>query len=85
MKWSVFTVAVPDLSVEQVIPAAAEAGVHGVEWRCAPRPAEAKNQPPSFWGNNLCTIEPGTAQEVLQACGGRCASMASTAPPSCPT
>lgn len=71
MKWSVFTVAVPDLSVEQVIPAAAEAGLHGIEWRCAPGPAEATSQPPSFWGNNLCTIEPGTAPEVLQGLRGQ--------------
>jgi sugar phosphate isomerase/epimerase len=58
MKLSVFTVATPDLTPEQLIVSAKEAGIQGIEWRYKSTPAEIREQAPSFWGNNLCTIDP---------------------------
>lgn len=66
MKLSVFTVATPDLTPEQLVVTAKEAGLNGVEWRFAEVPEAAANDKPSFWGNNLCTLNPeSTAQELL--------------------
>ncbi|MCM3700150.1 sugar phosphate isomerase/epimerase [Paenibacillus macerans] len=58
MKLSVFTVATPDLTPEELVLAAREAGLDGVEWRFKEVPAEAKGEAPSFWRNNLCSIDP---------------------------
>jgi sugar phosphate isomerase/epimerase len=66
MKLSVFTVMTPDLTKEELITAAAAAGISGVEWRYAPISQEAANQEPSYWGNNLSTIVPGTSDEELE-------------------
>ncbi|RTE11171.1 sugar phosphate isomerase/epimerase family protein [Paenibacillus whitsoniae] len=65
MKLSVFTVSTPDLTPEELAKAAAAAGIQGVEWRYTKNPAEAANQAPSFWGNNLCTIDPSVSDEEL--------------------
>ena len=37
------------------------AGYDGVEWRMTHVPEALKTEPPSFWGNNLCTLEPTEA------------------------
>jgi sugar phosphate isomerase/epimerase len=66
MKLSVFTVMTPDLTKEELISAAAAAGISGVEWRYAPISQEAASQKPSYWGNNLSTIIPGTSDEELE-------------------
>lgn len=58
MKLSVFTVATPDLTPEQLAAEAKAAGIDGIEWRYKETPEEIKSQAPSFWGNNLCTIDP---------------------------
>ncbi len=58
MKLSVFTVATPELGPEELAAAAKEAGLHGVEWRYTEVPEEVREQAPSFWGNNRCTISP---------------------------
>lgn len=58
MKLSVFTVATPDLTPEQLAAEAKAAGLDGIEWRYKETSDEAKKQAPSFWGNNLCTIDP---------------------------
>lgn len=58
MKLSVFTVATPDLSPAELAAAAKEAGLDGIEWRFKEIPDEARNQPYSFWGNNICSIDP---------------------------
>ncbi|MBJ6360984.1 sugar phosphate isomerase/epimerase family protein [Paenibacillus sp. GCM10012307] len=58
MKLSVFTVATPDLSPEQLTASAKEAGLDGIEWRFKETPEEFKNEAPSFWRNNLCSISP---------------------------
>jgi sugar phosphate isomerase/epimerase len=65
MKLSVFTVMTPDLTKEELISAAAAAGISGLEWRYAPISTEVAGQKPSYWGNNLSTIIPGTSDEDL--------------------
>ena len=62
MKLGVFTVMLPDLIPEKAVAALKQAGYSGVEWRVAKVPAERKDKSPSFWGNNLCTLEPTQAE-----------------------
>lgn len=61
MKLSIFTVMLPDLTPEEAASAMAEAGYDGVEWRVTTVPPDRKNEPPSFWGNNYCTLAPTEA------------------------
>lgn len=65
MKLSVFTVVTPDLSPEELVDTAKEAGLDGVEWRFKETPEGVKQEEPSFWGNNLCTIDPKLAPEQM--------------------
>ncbi|SFJ45521.1 Sugar phosphate isomerase/epimerase [Paenibacillus sp. UNC496MF] len=65
LKLSVFTVAAPDLSPEELGEAAASAGIAGLEWRCKETPAELLNEAPSFWGNNKCTIPPDAGEAEI--------------------
>lgn len=65
MKLSVFTVATPELTPEELVQAAQEAGLHGVEWRYKEIPADAAREKPSFWRNNLCSIDPSLQEEEL--------------------
>jgi sugar phosphate isomerase/epimerase len=65
MKLSVFTVATPDLTPEQLVVAAKEAGLNGVEWRFAKVSASVSNDKPSYWGNNLCTLNPELPEEEM--------------------
>jgi len=58
VKVGVFTVGIPDLTPETAVRELAEAGYDGVEWRMTSVPEELRTEPPSFWGNNLCTLEP---------------------------
>lgn len=62
MKYGVFTVMLPDLTPEEAATAIREAGYEGVEWRVAATPPEVKNESPSFWRNNLCTLAPTLAE-----------------------
>ena len=54
----VFTVGLPDLTPERAVRELESAGYDGVEWRMTHVPEALKKEPPSFWGNNLCTLEP---------------------------
>ncbi|AEI45812.1 sugar phosphate isomerase/epimerase family protein [Paenibacillus mucilaginosus] len=65
MKLSVFTVVTPDLTPEELAQAAKEAGIEGIEWRYKEIPAEAQEEPPSFWRRNLCSIDPRSTEEEL--------------------
>jgi sugar phosphate isomerase/epimerase len=65
MKLSVFTVVTPDLSPEELVDTAKDTGLDGVEWRFKETPEEVKQEEPSFWGNNLCTIDPNLAPEQM--------------------
>lgn len=66
MKLGVFTVMLPDLTPEEAALAIKAAGYDGVEWRVTHVPETRRGEPPSFWGNNLCTFEP-TMEEAERA------------------
>ncbi|MEK3719954.1 sugar phosphate isomerase/epimerase family protein [Paenibacillus sp. FSL H8-0034] len=65
MKLSVFTVVTPDLTPEELAAAAKEAGIEGIEWRFKEVPQDAKDESPSFWRNNLCSIDPSATDAEL--------------------
>jgi sugar phosphate isomerase/epimerase len=58
MKVGVFTVGLPDLTPEEAVREIKDAGYDGVEWRVTQVPEGVRGEAPSFWGNNLCTLEP---------------------------
>lgn len=58
MKLGVFTVMLPDLTPEEAAEELLSAGYDGVEWRVTRVPEARRNEPPSFWGNNRCTLRP---------------------------
>jgi sugar phosphate isomerase/epimerase len=62
MRIGVFTVGLPDLTPEDAAREIKDAGYDGVEWRVARIPDEVKGEEPSFWGNNLCTLEPAVKE-----------------------
>ncbi|WP_145140453.1 sugar phosphate isomerase/epimerase [Paenibacillus sp. Y412MC10] len=66
MKLSVFTVVTPDLTPEELVLAAKDAGLDGVEWRFKEVPAGAAGEKPSFWSNNLCSIDPSLPADQMQ-------------------
>lgn len=69
MKLSVFTVATPEVSPEELAAAAKQAGIEGVEWRYKEAPEGAAGMKPSPWGNNLCTILPSGGEELADRFG----------------
>jgi sugar phosphate isomerase/epimerase len=66
MKVGVFTVSLPDLTPDEAVREIKDAGYDGVEWRVAHVPGGLRSDEPSFWGNNLCTLEP-TVEEARRA------------------
>lgn len=66
MKYTVFTVMTPDMAPEELTATLKEYGYDGVEWRCTQVPQELKQEQPSFWGNNLCTLDPEASDEELK-------------------
>ena len=52
----------PDLTPEEAVRELKLAGYDGVEWRVTSVPEEKRSEPPSFWGNNLCTLAPTQAE-----------------------
>lgn len=66
MKYTVFTVMTPDLKPEELTASLKEYGYDGVEWRCTHVPEELKKEPPTFWGYNQCTIDPGASDQELE-------------------
>ncbi|WP_183602217.1 TIM barrel protein [Paenibacillus phyllosphaerae] len=65
MKLSIFTVATPDVTPEQLCEVAAAAGIEGIEWRCKATPEALRQEKPSFWGNNRCTLSPDAEEEEI--------------------
>lgn len=63
MKIGVFTVMLPDLTPEYAARELKAAGYDGVEWRVT-HVSKERQDPPSFWGNNLCTLEPSQEEAV---------------------
>ncbi len=66
IKLSVFTVATPELDPTELAAIVKKAGLQGIEWRFTETPAEVKNEPPSFWGNNRSTISPSGGESELE-------------------
>jgi sugar phosphate isomerase/epimerase len=73
MNFAIFTVMLPELSPEEAVLELSKAGYDGIEWRVAHVPEERRQETPSYWGNNLCTLEPTLEQAGL---GKRLASEA---------
>jgi len=63
MKFSVFTVMLPDWDLQTAVTNLAAYGYDGVEWRVTNTRKEIKNDAPSYWGNNYCTVELDTILE----------------------
>lgn len=65
MKFSVFTVGMPEYTVEDGIKKLSELGYDGVEFRVCNIPEEFKTgqHTPSYWGYNKCTVELSTIEE----------------------
>ncbi|WP_322906231.1 sugar phosphate isomerase/epimerase family protein [Paenibacillus campi] len=72
IRLSVFTVCTPDLTPEQLIQSARDAGIDGIEWRYAAIPADAQDEAPSFWRHNRCSIAPGSAADELTQLRAHC-------------
>ena len=54
MKYSIFTVSLPDLSPNDALREMKSAGYEGVEWRVVDQKPSTDGKP-SFWSGNLCT------------------------------
>jgi sugar phosphate isomerase/epimerase len=66
LKLSVFTVMLPDLTPNEAATAMRDYGYEGIEWRVKHIPPAQRSDPPSFWGNNLCTFDM-TSTEATRA------------------
>ncbi len=65
MKLSIFTVATPEVTPEELVAIASKVGIHGIEWRYKEPTPGAEKQAPSYWGNNLCTINPANGDAEI--------------------
>ncbi|MHC4712517.1 MAG: sugar phosphate isomerase/epimerase family protein [Planctomycetota bacterium] len=63
MKFSVFTVMLPEWDPATTVRKLKKYGYDGVEWRVTNTRPDAKSEEPSYWGNNLCTVELDTILE----------------------
>ncbi len=63
MKYSVFSVIMPEFTLEETVKKLAEAGYDGVEWRVKEISSEYEEETPSFWRNNRSTINIDTILE----------------------
>jgi sugar phosphate isomerase/epimerase len=71
MKHSVFTVCMPEYSVEEGIEKLAAWGYEGVEWRVTNQGAPADGKP-GFWAGNRCTISFDEVLDKAEGVGRRC-------------
>lgn len=67
MKFSIFTVMLPEWDHGTALARLAAAGYDGVEWRVTNTSKDNLNAPPSYWGHNLATVELDT---IVQAAPG---------------
>ncbi|MBD2867794.1 sugar phosphate isomerase/epimerase family protein [Paenibacillus arenilitoris] len=65
MKFSVFTVMLPDCSLETTADLLRKYGYQGVEWRFTRVDPAKRGDKPSFWGNNLSTVDASSSEEEL--------------------
>ncbi|MDF2657930.1 MAG: xylose isomerase [Paenibacillus sp.] len=67
LKFAVFTVMMPEYTVENTVSALSRHGYDGVEWRVAPIDPGKLQEKPSFWGNNHSTIHVDSSEQELLA------------------
>jgi len=65
MKYSLFTVSVPEMTPEEALKKMQEYGYDGVDWRVTDLPVDKEilAEAPSYWRNNYCTIDVATVAE----------------------
>lgn len=65
MKYSLFTVSVPEMTLEQALQKMKEYGYDGVDWRVTALPTDPEilKEEPSYWRNNYCTVDIDTVEE----------------------
>ena len=68
MKYSLFTVSVPEMTPEQALEKMKEYGYDGVDWRVTAIPTDPQilAEAPSYWKNNYCTIDIETVEEKAE-------------------
>lgn len=66
MKFSLYSVMAPDITPEAIIDYLKETGYSAVEWRFKDTPEELRQEAPSFWRNNLCTISPAITDQKIE-------------------
>jgi len=71
MKYSVFTVCMPEFTVDEAIGKLAAWGYDGVEWRVRNQRPSADGKP-GFWDGNLCTIMLDEVVDKAESVGKRC-------------
>ena len=72
MKYSLFTVSVPEMTLEEAAQKMKEYGYNGVDWRVTaiPTDPEILAEEPSYWRNNLCTVDIDKVDEIADEVGG---------------
>lgn len=65
MKFAVFTAMLPEYAPEEALALLKKHGYDGVEWRVSAIDRSRKEEKPSFWGNNLCTVDIESSEERL--------------------
>ncbi|WP_313183527.1 sugar phosphate isomerase/epimerase family protein [Lacrimispora sp.] len=63
MKYSVFTVGLPEMTVEEALKNMKEYGYDGVDFRVTEIKEEFAKEQPSYWRNNYCTVDINTVEE----------------------
>lgn len=68
MKYSLFTVSVPEMTLEQALENMKKYGYDGVDWRVTDisDDPEILKETPSYWRNNYCTINIKTIDEKAE-------------------
>ncbi|HBE86857.1 MAG TPA: hypothetical protein DDW53_18055 [Lachnoclostridium sp.] len=66
MKYSVFTVGLPEMTIEEALKKMKEYGYDGVDFRVTEMKEEFARELPSFWRNNYCTVDINTVEEKAE-------------------
>lgn len=66
MKYSVFTVGLPEMTIEEALKKMKEYGYDGVDFRVTEIKPEFAGEAPSYWKNNYCTVDVNTVEEQAE-------------------
>lgn len=71
MKYSLFTVSVPEMTLEEAAEKMREYGYDGVDWRVTALPSDPEilKEAPSYWRNNYCTVDIEKVTELADEVG----------------